>query len=124
MFAFFFCPDPQYTTPATTTTTKTATTTTTTTVLPTTSSTQPTFLSTMLTTKSTAIPTNKPPTATTEPPCKNRNMTVYVLSDNGTAEVEITSNVRTRLSIGSHVVYAGSCAVHIEVAKKGEVHLT
>ena len=60
------------------------------------------------------------PTTTTRAPCIDKNMTVYVTSDMERALVEITPNIKTGLSVGSHVIYRDDCTINVRVSNKGE----
>ena len=93
------------------TTTTTPTTTTPTTTTPTTTTTTPT------TTTTTTTATT--PTTTSRAPCQDRNMTVYVTSDDERALVEITPDDRNELPIGRYVLYRAGCTINVNVMKNG-----
>ena len=104
-------------------TTMTPTTTTPATTVPTTTTpttTSPTTATPSTTTPTTTTPTTTKPTNTSRAPCKDRNMTVYVASDDERALVEITADDRTELSIGSHVIYRDGCTINVNVIKNCE----
>ena len=42
-------------------------------------------------------------------------MTVYVASDSERANVEITPDVSTELSVGGHVIHTKYCTTYVEV---------
>ena len=59
------------------------------------------------------------PTTTTRAPCQDRNMTVYVTSDDERALVEITPDDRNDLPIGRYVLYRAGCTINVHVMKNG-----
>ena len=61
------------------------------------------------------------PTTTTRAPCQDRNMTVYVTSDDERALVEITPDDRNDLPIGRYVLYRAGCTINVHVMKNGGI---
>ena len=53
-------------------------------------------------------------------PCHNRNITLYVTSDEEGALVEVAPSVNTSLAVGTHVIYEDNCTINIKVINNGE----
>ena len=60
-----------------------------------------------------------PTTSTRASPCQHRNMTVYVKTTHERAFVEITPDVKSELSVGTHVMYIAGCIININVKVLG-----
>ena len=58
--------------------------------------------------------------ATNRAPCQDRNMTLYVTSDEERALIEVSPSVNTSLSVGSHVINEDNCTINITVINNGE----
>ena len=71
------------------------------------------------TTPTTTTPTTTTPTTTSRAPCQDRNMTVYVTSDDERVLVELTPDDRYELPIGRSVLYKAGCTINVNVMKNG-----
>ena len=71
-----------------------------------------------------SIPTTTTPSTTThitttETPCQDRNLTLYVTSDEEKAQVDITPDIQTELAVGRHVIHISDCTINIIVINNG-----
>ena len=53
-------------------------------------------------------------------PCHDRNITLYVTSDEEGALVEVAPSVNTSLAVGTHVIYEDNCTINVIVINNGE----
>ena len=53
-------------------------------------------------------------------PCQDRNMTLFVTSDEGRALVGVTPSVNTSLAVGTHVIYEDNGTINVIVINNGQ----
>ena len=57
---------------------------------------------------------------TTRVPCQDRNMTLFVKSEEERALFKVTPSVNTSLAVGTHVIYEDNCTINVLVINNCE----
>ena len=57
---------------------------------------------------------------TTRVPCQDRNMTLFVKSEDERALFKVTPSVNTSLAVGNHVIFEDNCTLNIIVINNGK----